>query len=73
MKRNKQKEENKEEEEKYQLSKFTQAIIVLVFAVSIVFRLPPLATGILWGFMPIVVTFDVVRQQQARKEGVKWC
>ena len=71
MRRKPKKEET--EEEKTQLNKFTQAIIVLVFAVSIVFRLPPLATGILWGFMPIVVTFDVWRQKEAQKEGVTWC
>lgn len=69
MKRNKQKDEN-EEEEKIQLSKTTQIIVCLIMVCAVVLRLPPLANGILFAFMPIVVTFDVWRQKEMMKGGV---
>lgn len=72
MKRNKQKEENEEEEEQVSLSKTTNIIVCLIVFVSIAFKLPPLAMGILFGFMPLVISFDVWRQKEAQKEGVVW-
>ena len=72
MKRNKQKEENEEEEEQISLSKTTNIIVCLIVFIAIVFKLPPLANGILFAFMPIVIGFDVLRQRSAQKEGVIW-
>ena len=71
--RRKPKKEETEEEEKISLSKPTQIIVCLIMVCAVVLRLPPLAQGILFGFMPIVVSFDIARQKEARKEGGKWC
>jgi len=69
-KKTKEENEEKEEfEEQIQLSKLTNFLVCLIMCLAVFGRFPPLAQGILFGFMPLVITFDVVRQRSARKEG----
>lgn len=60
----KRKEET--EEEKYEFTRFMQVTFFITLIVSI-FSRSPLATGILFSFLFVATTFDIMMQEQQRR------